>query len=169
MLYSIEEDKQTADQPYDLLNVEDIIRLADTGNIDEIRPYIERQIKYNYAIAEEEINNSWGANVGKAVLHTFGNDIKSRACALAAAASDARMSGCELSVIIISGSGNQGIATSVPVIAYAKELGSSEEQLIRAVVLADLITIHQKTGIGKLSAFCGAVSAGCGAGRVLLI
>ena len=94
----------------------------------------------------------------------IGDDVKVRAKAYAAAGSDARMNGCELPVVIVSGSGNQGITASVPVVVYAKELGASEEKMLRAVVLSDLITIHQKSGIGRLSAYCGAISAGCGAG-----
>lgn len=106
----------------------------------------------------------WGANVGKVLLKTYGNDIKVRARAVAAAGSDARMSGCEMAVIINSGSGNQGMTASLPVIEYAKELAVSEEKLFRALLVSNLITIHQKTGIGRLSAYCGAISAGCGAG-----
>ena len=106
----------------------------------------------------------WGANVGSVMLGAYGGDVKVRACAHAAAASDARMSGCELPVVINSGSGNQGITVSVPLIVYARELGSSDEQLYRALVLSNLVAIHQKTGIGRLSAFCGAVCAGAAAG-----
>ncbi len=148
---------------YDLLNIEDIYKFAAHGDINSVIPQIKQQIKYNYAIAKEGLNNDWGAKVGKTIIHTYGNDIKNRAVAAAAAGSDARMSGCSMPVIIVSGSGNQGITTSVPVIAYAEELNVTEEQLYRALVLANLVTIHQKTSIGKLSAFCGAVSAGCGA------
>lgn len=145
-----------------LLNVRDIIEFAETVEIDDVREVIMRQANYNSAIAEEGLRGNYGANVGSVLLNTYGNDIKIRARAKAAAGSDARMSGCELPVIIVSGSGNQGMTASLPVIEYAKELNSSEEEMIRALVVSDLITIHQKTGIGRLSAYCGAVSAGAG-------
>lgn len=145
-----------------LLNVKDIIEFAETVEIADVRDVIMRQADYNTAIAEEGLRGSYGANVGKVLLETYGNDVKIRARAKAAAGSDARMSGCELPVIIVSGSGNQGMTASLPVIEFAKELKVSEEEMIRALVVADLITIHQKTGIGRLSAYCGAVSAGAG-------
>lgn len=145
-----------------LLNVRDIIDFAETVNVDDVREVIMRQVSYNSAIAEEGLRGSYGANVGSVLLETYGNDVKIRAKAKAAAGSDARMSGCELPVIIVSGSGNQGMTASLPVIEYAKELGVDEDEMIRALVVSDLITIHQKTGIGRLSAYCGAVSAGAG-------
>lgn len=148
----------------DLLTVEAICDFAETVDIDDIREVIGRQISYNSAIAEEGIKGNYGANIGKVILKTYGDDVKIRARAMAAAGSDARMGGCELPVIINSGSGNQGMTASLPVIEYAKELDAGEERLYRALVLSNLITIHQKTGIGRLSAYCGAVSAGCGAG-----
>ncbi len=147
-----------------LLNVKDILDFADCVNIEEIRPMIERQISYNMAIAKGGMEVNYGANIGKVLLKTYGDDVKNKAKAMAAAGSDARMSGCSLPVVIVSGSGNQGITASVPVVVYAEELKVSEEKKLRAVLLSDLITIHQKTGIGKLSAYCGAVSAGCGSG-----
>lgn len=148
-----------------IMNVEDIVDFAESVDLKDVKDAIQRQIDYNTAIAEEGIKGQWGANVGSVLLQAWGaDDVKVRAKAKAAAGSDARMSGCELPVVIVSGSGNQGLATSVPVIEYAKELKVSEEKLYRALVLADLITIHQKTGIGRLSAYCGAVSAGVGAG-----
>lgn len=147
-----------------LLNVKDIIDFADSVLIDDVRETLERQILYNTAIAKVGLEKNFGANIGSVLLSTYGNDIKVRAKAMAAAASDARMSGCELPVIINSGSGNQGITASLPVIEYAKELKVEEDKLYRALVISNLITIHQKTGIGRLSAFCGAVSAGCGSG-----
>ena len=133
-------------------------------DIEEIRPVLSRQIEYNTAIADEGLRGDYGANIGSVLLDTYGDDIRTRAKARAAAGSDARMNGCELPVIINSGSGNQGITCSVPVIEYAKEYGASEEQLYRALALSNLVAIHQKTGIGRLSAYCGAVSAGAGAG-----
>lgn len=147
-----------------ILNVRDIIDFVDSVEIDDIEGIISRQIKYNSAIAADGLENDWGASIGKVLIRTYGNDVKTRARAVAAAGSDARMGGCEKPVVIVSGSGNQGITASLPVIEYARELGASKDKMIRAVALSDLITIHQKTDIGRLSAFCGAVSAGCGAG-----
>ena len=146
-----------------LLNVEDIVRYADEVELDSLRPYLTRQLELNMAIAEEGLRGEWGAQIGKVML-SMGDDVSRRARAYAAAGSDARMSGCELPVCIISGSGNQGITASVPVAIYAKDMGKSEDELLRALIVSDLITIHQKTGIGTLSAYCGAISAGVGAG-----
>lgn len=147
-----------------LLNIEDILDFANTVDIEDVREVISRQIEYNTAISQEGLRGDYGANIGRVLLETYGDSVLIRAKAAAAAGSDARMNGCELPVIINSGSGNQGMTTSLPVIEYAKELGASEEQLIKALVLSNLVTIHQKTYIGRLSAFCGAVSAGAGAG-----
>lgn len=147
-----------------LLNVKDIIDFADSVLIEDVKETLGRQIQYNSAIARAGIEGNYGANIGSVLLKNYGNDIKVRAKAMAAAASDARMSGCELPVVINSGSGNQGITASIPVIEYAKELKVSDDKLYRALVVSNLITIHQKTGIGRLSAFCGAVCAGCGSG-----
>ena len=146
------------------LSVENIVTFAQEAEISDVQEILDRQISYNYAIAEEGITHDWGANVGRVLLRTCGTDVKTRAKAMAAAGSDARMSGCELPVVINSGSGNQGITVSVPVIVYAKELHSSAEELYRALLVSNLIAIHLKNGIGPLSAFCGAVSAGCAAG-----
>ena len=146
------------------MTVEGIVDFVNTMDIEDVREMVERQIEYNYAIAQEGMTNDWGANIGKVLREYYGSDIKIRARYMAAAGSDARMSGCEMPVIIVSGSGNQGITASVPVIEYAKELGVDHDTLLRAVTLSDLLTIHMKTGIGRLSAYCGAVSAGCGAG-----
>ena len=147
----------------DCLNVADIYKFANTVKIDDIKATIERQINYNSAIAKEGLENDYGANIGSVLLKT-GDDIAIKAKAMAAAGSDARMSGCELPVVINSGSGNQGLTVSLPVIEYAKELKVSQTKLYRALVLANLIAIHQKSGMGRLSAYCGAVSAGCAAG-----
>lgn len=146
------------------LNVEDIIRFADTVNVEKIEPILQQQVACNMAIAEEGIKNCWGAQIGRILLEDYGEDIKQKAKAYAAAGSDARMSGCEMPVVILSGSGNQGITASVPVVVYARHIGATREQLYRALAVSDLITIHQKTGIGRLSAYCGAISAGVGAG-----
>lgn len=124
---------------------------------------LEKQIEYNLAISEEGLKGEYGASIGKTLISTRGDDVRVRARAQAAAGSDARMSGCEMPVVIVSGSGNQGMTASLPVIVYAKDMGVSHEMLLRALVVSNLITIHQKTPIGRLSAFCGAVSAGCGA------
>lgn len=147
-----------------VLNIKDILDFANTVDIEDIRPTIERQIKYNTAISQEGLRGDYGANIGSVLLETYGDSVLVRAKAAAAAGSDARMNGCELPVIINSGSGNQGMTTSLPVIEYAKEIGASEESLLRALTLSNLVTIHQKQFIGRLSAFCGAVSAGAGAG-----
>lgn len=147
-----------------LLTIKDIVEFADMVNIEDIKEILDRQIAYNTAIAEEGLKNHWGANVGSVLLKQHGDNLRTRAKAYAAAGSDARMSGCELPVIINSGSGNQGMTASLPVIVYAKGLGKTQEELYRALALSNLVTIHQKTGIGRLSAYCGAVSAGCGAG-----
>lgn len=147
-----------------VLNVKDILEFANTVNICEVESLLEPQISCNLAIAEEGLKNNWGANIGSVLLKEYPQGIKIEAKAWAAAGSDARMSGCELPVVILSGSGNQGITASVPVIRYAMNLGVSQEKLYRALLVSNLVTIHQKSGIGRLSAYCGAVSAGVGAG-----
>ncbi|MGE4277505.1 MAG: serine dehydratase subunit alpha family protein [Lawsonibacter sp.] len=147
-----------------LLNVKDIVAFADAAELSDIEESVGRQIECNSAIAEAGMTGDWGANIGKTLSATYGTDVKIRARAMAAAGSDARMGGCEMPVIILSGSGNQSLAASLPVIEFAKELQVPRERLIRAVALSDLIALHQKTSIGRLSAFCGAVSAGCAAG-----
>jgi L-cysteine desulfidase len=146
------------------LNMEKIVEFADCVEISDVEEVVGRQIRYNMAIAREGISGNWGANIGSVLLSRQGALLCKRAAAYAAAGSDARMSGCEMPVIILSGSGNQGITASVPVAVYAENLGKTREELLRSVVLSDLVTIHQKTGIGRLSAYCGAISAGCGAG-----
>lgn len=151
-----------------LLNIKDIIEFANEVSIYEVRDILDRQIQYNTKISEEGLRGNYGANIGKVLLKTYGSeDVKVRAKAKAAAGSDARMNGCELPVVINSGSGNQGITASIPVIEYAKELNVSEELKYRALIISNLITIHLKTGIGRLSAYCGAVSAGCGSGAAI--
>ena len=146
------------------LTVAGIVSFADSADIDEIRAVLDRQIACNMAIAEEGLRGNYGANIGKVLLATYGDSIMIRARAKAAAASDARMNGCEMPVVINSGSGNQGITVSVPVIEYARELGASREKLYRALIVSNLCAIHLKSGIGCLSAYCGAVTAGCAAG-----
>lgn len=146
-----------------VLSVKEIIEFADCLDVKDVEAILSRQVAYNSAISAEGLKGNWGAEVGKTLRGLYGDDVAVRAKAAAAAGSDARMSGCEMPVVIVSGSGNQGMTTSLPVIEYARDMGASEEELYRALAVADLVTIHQKTGIGRLSAFCGAVSAGCGA------
>lgn len=146
-----------------VLNVRDILDFAESVDIECVRELLEKQIEYNLAISEEGLRGEYGAAIGKTLLETRGDDVRVRARAQAAAGSDARMSGCELPVVIVSGSGNQGMTASLPVVVYALDMHATHEQLLRALVVSNLITIHQKTPIGRLSAFCGAVSAGCGA------
>ncbi len=146
------------------LTIENIVKFTDALDVEDIREYVGEQIRCNMEIANEGLAGNWGANIGSVILKFHPNSIEKKACAYAAAGSDARMSGCEKPVMIVSGSGNQGITASVPVAVYAKEMGVSEELLLKAVTLSNLVTIHQKAGIGRLSAYCGAISAGCGAG-----
>ena len=147
-----------------LLDMANIWDFVNTVDVEDIKPVLQVQESYNWAIAQEGMKNSYGANVGKVLLESVGDDVATRARAMAAAGSDARMDGCELPVVINSGSGNQGMTASIPVLVYAKELKVSEEKKYRALALSNLTAIHQKTPIGRLSAFCGAVSAGAGAG-----
>ena len=149
-------------QDKSVLNLAEILEFADTVPLEQIEPLVMRQIECNTAIAAEGLTGDWGAAVGCTLLEGS-QDIRTEARAWAAAGSDARMSGCEMPVVIVSGSGNQGITASVPVVRYANHFGYDHDRLIRAVAVSDLVTIHQKTGIGRLSAFCGAVSAGIGA------
>ncbi len=159
---NLPEDTEKADRS--VLSVEDIILFAEQVEIADVADILRRQIEYNMSIAEEGLKREYGANIGKVLLRTYQPDIKITAKAYAAAASDARMNGCELPVIINSGSGNQGITASVPVIVYARGLHFDEEHLLRALCVSNLITVHLKQGIGALSAYCGVVSAGAGAG-----
>ena len=156
-----ENNENTENSP---LSIEGIIEFADNVNLDAVRDILDRQIEFNTAIAEEGLTGRYGAAIGRTLLMSYGNTVHNRAKAWAAAGSDARMSGCEMPVVINSGSGNQGLTTSLPVIVYARELGVSKELLYRALLVANLTTIHLKSGIGCLSAYCGAISAGCGAG-----
>lgn len=147
------------------MNVQEIIEFADTAIIEDVKDILDLQIECNVNISEEGLAGDYGANIGKVLLKTYGtDDVKIRAKAKAAAGSDARINGCEMPVVINSGSGNQGITASIPVIEYAKELGVSDEKRYRALLVSNLITIHLKSGIGRLSAYCGAVSAGCASG-----
>lgn len=152
---------------YSLLNVKDIFEYATTLDISDVKEVIERQISLNTAVSEEGLKNKYGANIGSVLLCAYGDGVCNRAKAAAAAGSDARMNGCELPVIINSGSGNQGMTVSLPVIEYAKHIGASHDTLIRALVISNLLAIRIKYGIGTLSAYCGAVSAGAAAGAAI--
>lgn len=159
--YTEEGPKHATDRS--LLTVERIVEFADAVKIADVQPVLQRQIDCNTAIAREGLQGQWGANIGRILLESYGDSTHNRAKAWAAAGSDARMNGCELPVVINSGSGNQGITVSVPVMEYARFLGSSHEELCRALVVSNLVAIMQKYKVGRLSAFCGAVSAGTAA------
>jgi L-cysteine desulfidase len=159
------EEQADPDKPdYQLLTVEKICEFAKSVDLDEVKPILDRQIRYNTTISEEGLKGNYGANIGSVLMESYGADVRNRAKAKAAAGSDARMNGCELPVVINSGSGNQGMTVSLPLIEYARELKTGDEKLYRALLISNLIAIHLKTGIGYLSAYCGAVSAGAAAG-----
>ena len=160
----VEEPKESGLTDRSCLTIEGIVEFADIVDVEEVRETLERQISYNMAIAEEGLAGDYGANIGSTMMLGHEYDLKYVMRSYAAAASDARMNGCELPVVINSGSGNQGITTSIPVIVYARARNKSNEELLRALCVSNLVTTHLKTGIGRLSAYCGAVSAGCGAG-----
>ncbi len=146
------------------MTIESICRFADEIELDKIAPVIERQMDYNWAIAEEGMRKKYGANIGKVLKNVYGSDCRNLACSMSAAGSDARMNGCELPVVVNSGSGNQGITVCIPVMVYGKYSGNyTKEQIIRALLVSNLTAIYEKAGIGTLSAYCGAVSAGAGA------
>lgn len=155
------------DPDEELLTIEGIVDFADTCDLADVQALLGRQIACNTAIAQEGMAGEWGASIGRVLLDSYGSDVRVRACAYAAAGSDARMSGCEMPVVINSGSGNQGITVSVPVIEYAREKGVSDEQLYRALVISNLVAIREKSTIGCLSAYCGAISAGCASGAAI--
>lgn len=160
--YREQDGRYTTDRS--LLTVERIVEFADCVDMADVQEVLKRQIDCNMAIAEEGLRGDYGANIGSILLKSYGSGVHNRAKAYAAAGSDGRMNGCELPVVINSGSGNQGLTASLPVIIYAEEMKASRETLYRALVVSNLVTIHLKTGIGCLSAYCGATSAGCGAG-----
>ena len=162
-------DKETASsgedgESSDFLSLDLIRDFVEAPLADEVKGLLKKQIDCNMAIAREGLSRHWGANIGTTILRTFGDSVETRAMASAAAGSDARMNGCEMPVVINSGSGNQGITCTVPVIVYAEDMGADEETTLRALLLADLMTLHIKSGVGRLSAYCGAVCAGAGAG-----
>ncbi|MDO4437120.1 MAG: L-serine ammonia-lyase, iron-sulfur-dependent, subunit alpha [Coriobacteriaceae bacterium] len=156
-----------AAKPIEGLTLDAILDFVDAGNIEGARASLERQLTLNTAISDEGLANAWGAEVGRTLLATRGDDVACRARARAAAGSDARMSGCALPVAIVCGSGNQGITCALPVATYAEELGVEGDRLLRALALSDLVAIHVKSFIGALSAFCGVVCAGCGVGAAI--
>lgn len=167
IIFEIKFEKENYNAPLSdrsVLNVEDIYKFASIVKLEDINELLSMQIKYNLKIAEEGLSKNYGVNIGRMLLDNYGDSVLTKIRAYAAAGSDARMSGCSMPVVTNSGSGNQGIASSLPVVIYAKEKKLSEERMFRALVLSNLITIHQKTGIGRLSAYCGAVSAACGSG-----
>lgn len=151
------------DLDYSLLLVSDIFDFANTAELDDVRHILERQIKFNSAIAKHGMENNYGARIGQ-IIAKRDDSPRTQARAMAAAGSDARMGGCDMPVIICSGSGNQGMTTSLPVITYAKYYNKTHDELLRALLISNLVTLHLKRGIGRLSAYCGAVSAGAGAG-----
>ena len=163
-LFEKETSRQEHQADKSLLSLQDIVTFAREVDLADVREYLERQIQYNMAISEEGLQHEWGAGVGQMVLEEFGHDTRWKAIARAAAGSDARMSGCSLPVIIISGSGNQGMTCSLPVIEYARSTGKSQEELLRALCVSNLTAQDQKRYIGPLSAYCGAVCASAGAG-----
>lgn len=150
-----------------LLNLDDILTYAETVPLAAIYPTLKHQLDCNLAIAQEGLRHAYGANVGKTILRHLGQGWEQKAMAYAAAGSDARMNGCSLPVVINSGSGNQGITVSMPVYIYAQESGADEEALIRALAVSNLTAIYQKKGLGKLSAYCGAVSAATASGAAI--
>lgn len=160
-----EKAKELADKGYSTdrsgLCLETIKAFADEVDLALIRDIYERQIRYNMDIAYEGISGDYGIGIGRVIRGCYADGVVTRMKAFAAAASEARMGGCDMPVIINSGSGNQGIASSVPVIVYAREKNIPTEKLYRSLAFSSLLTIYQKEFIGKLSAFCGAVSASC--------
>ncbi len=162
---SSEESRDYVDKS--LLNVKDILEFANTVDIEDVKEVLDRQIEMNSAIADEGLMHPYGAQIGRTLLQVYGDDVKIRAKARAAAGSDARMGGCSMPVVINSGSGNQGMTVSLPVIEFANSLFCSKEKLYRALVVSNLVAIHQKKYIGSLSAYCGAVSAACGSGAAI--
>lgn len=162
-----EQDAQPEEADRNLLNLEDIKEFADTVELDDVKPMIDAQISCNMAIAREGMTGKYGLGIGRVIKESYSDDMLTKMRSLTAAASEARMGGCDMPVIINSGSGNQGIACSVPLIVYAKEMELPEYSLYRALVFSNLLTVYQKLYIGKLSAFCGAVSASCASGAAI--
>ena len=153
----------SVDKEKKVLSMKGIWEFANTVKIEDVEDIIQRQMDCNWAIAMEGMTNHYGANIGKVLMNSYGKNTPNLACAMAAAGSDARMNGCEMPVVVNSGSGNQGMTVCLPVMVYAKTMQVDREKRIRALVLSNLIAIYEKTGIGRLSAYCGAVSAGAAA------
>lgn len=149
------------------MSLRDILEYASTVDLLEVEELLEKQVRFNSAISQEGLDNPWGARVGKTMLENWSDDVKCCACARSAAGSDARMSGCPLPVVINSGSGNQGITVTMPVVTYAERWHLSREKMYRCLLVSNLVSIYIKYYIGELSAFCGAVSAACGAGAAI--
>lgn len=149
------------------MSLRGILEYAETADLDQVRDVLETEIKYNSAISQEGLDHPWGAQVGKTIRETVGDTVMARAEAAAAAGSDARMSGCPMPVVINAGSGNQGIAVTMPILVYAREWGLSHEETLRSLIVGDLISVYIKHYIGPLSAFCGSVNAACGAGAAI--
>ena len=158
-----EEDAFPQKTDHSVLNIEEIVEFAERADLEDVKETLQRHIDYNTAIAREGLGNPYGARIGQVLLESYGDSVQNQAKAWAAAGSDARMGGCGLPVVINSGSGNQGITVSLPVIKYAEHLNSGRDKLLRALIIGNLTAIHLKTGIGCLSAYCGATSAGAGA------
>ncbi|MGL5433907.1 MAG: serine dehydratase subunit alpha family protein [Lachnospiraceae bacterium] len=152
---------------WSMWSIENILEFAESVEIKEVKELLDQQIDMNSAIAEVGLVNGYGAQIGRTLMEVYGDDVKTRAKAKAAAGSDARMGGCSLPVVINSGSGNQGMTVSLPVIEYAKEFKVSKETLYRALLISNLVSIYHKHFIGSLSAFCGAVTAACGSGAAI--
>ncbi len=169
VLFDKQEEQEVSVQEGDrrLLNLEDIRNFSDSVILDDVRDLVERQIHCNMAIAREGMTGKYGLGIGRVIKESYSDEMLTKMRSLTAAASEARMGGCEMPVIINSGSGNQGIACSVPLVIYAREMELPDEALYRALVFSNLLTVYQKYYIGKLSAFCGAVSASCAAGAAI--
>lgn len=167
VIFTQSQEEFDSDMDWSLWSVKSILEFAEAVDLDTIRDVLDRQIEYNSAIADEGLKGGYGADIGKTLLETCGNDVRIRARARAAAGSDARMNGCSLPVVINSGSGNQGITVSMPVVEYARELGADKDKLYRALLISNLISLYQKHFIGSLSSFCGATTASAGAGAAI--
>ena len=157
---------QTEERPVDrsFMNLHDIAAYAENADLTDVRDLLDMQIEYNTAICEEGLRGNYGANVGKILLSEHASGAETVAKAYAAAGNDARMSGCEMPVAVLCGSGSQGIAASVPIICYAKHYTIDKERTYRALILSDLLTVYQKAYVGRGAAYCGAIIAGCAAG-----
>lgn len=167
LIYQGEDHPVAEETDLSALTLADILTFAETVPLEMVQSILENQLQCNLAIAEEGLNGTWGANVGKTLLKHLGDSWQVRAAAYAAAGSDARMAGCEMPVVINSGSGNQGMTASLPVYIYAQHIGADREKLIRALTLSNLVALYQKNQLGKLSAYCGAVSAATGSGAAI--